>query len=330
MKTIIEEVKNTWQSENYSEYENQEGIEETSKHNVILTSDHELLTNKGWKTIKDITLNHKVATLNKDKIVLEWDNPSEIKSFFYEGEMVQISNQHVDFTVSKDSKIYSCVKDKFNLYKVSEIENDFNLLKDCVSLNEQKNRYITEMNRIWWFDELYILIAIYVCYKNKDDTLIIKDKKKITSVINFFNKYDIKYKNVSSEIILTDKVFVDYLKNYGFNEENPLPEWIFEMNHSDIRKFVFDIFKHLGDEKNIIVTDNKYLVSCIQRFSLSIRKYIHVSKDDNRYICEYKDFSEYFLPKAKKEIVNIKDKVYSISVQDKVFLIRRNMKYCWI
>jgi hypothetical protein len=70
------------------------------------TGDHEILTLKdGWKNIKEITLEDKVATLVDGKLV--YDHPTEVYAYEdYEGDMYEISNTSIDLRVSGCHKMF--------------------------------------------------------------------------------------------------------------------------------------------------------------------------------------------------------------------------------
>jgi hypothetical protein len=74
-----------------------------------LTDDHDVLTNNGWKSIKDVTLEDRVCTLN-DKQELEYSNPSQLYEFDCQNEDLY----HID-----DDYLYD------NIYK--DINEDFNV-----------------------------------------------------------------------------------------------------------------------------------------------------------------------------------------------------------
>lgn len=72
-----------------------------------LTLDHEVLTLDGWKYYNDLTMNDKIATLNKDTLKLEYNKPSKIHYYpKYKGKMYHIKNSTIDLKVTDEHRMY--------------------------------------------------------------------------------------------------------------------------------------------------------------------------------------------------------------------------------
>ena len=56
----------------------------------------EILTNEGWKFFKDLTRKEKVATLNLDGMLFEWQSPIAYIDEEYDGPMIHIKNRCID------------------------------------------------------------------------------------------------------------------------------------------------------------------------------------------------------------------------------------------
>lgn len=71
-----------------------------------LTLDHQVLTRNGWKNIYEISLNDKVATLNK-KGELEYQSPTHVWKYEnYDGMMYHIKNQAIDLSVTGNHRMW--------------------------------------------------------------------------------------------------------------------------------------------------------------------------------------------------------------------------------
>jgi len=66
--------------------------------------DVDVLTSAGWKSLKQITKNDLVATL--DNGVLKYDNPIDIYEFKYDGQIYKVRSQQVDIDVTIDHELY--------------------------------------------------------------------------------------------------------------------------------------------------------------------------------------------------------------------------------
>jgi len=86
----------------------------------------EVLTLDGWKSIKLITNDDKVATLKNNK--LEYDHPEEIINQYYEGDMYSLKSKYVNIECTTNH----------NLYIKEEDEQEYKLIKAEKVLNKNK------------------------------------------------------------------------------------------------------------------------------------------------------------------------------------------------
>lgn len=71
----------------------------------------ELFTKNGWKSVKDITKEDILATLNIDTNLLEYHKPLEVIQKKYKGNMVSIESQSISLLVTPNHRCY--VKNSF-------------------------------------------------------------------------------------------------------------------------------------------------------------------------------------------------------------------------
>nr|AYQ94561.1 RNA polymerase beta subunit protein b [Cylindrocapsa geminella] len=69
-----------------------------------LTPDHEVLTTKGWIPIAQITLQHKVAILDKGE--LNYDHPIQLHRYSHNGLMYNIQTPDLDLLVTLNHRMY--------------------------------------------------------------------------------------------------------------------------------------------------------------------------------------------------------------------------------
>ena len=65
----------------------------------------EVLTNNGWKSFKDLTFNDQIATL-KDGEYLEYQTPTDIMQYDFNGNMYHLQNRGVDIFVTDNHNLY--------------------------------------------------------------------------------------------------------------------------------------------------------------------------------------------------------------------------------
>lgn len=70
-----------------------------------LSMDHDVLTESGWKTFEQITMEDKIATLKNNKLVYE--HPTKLLYYpDYEGEMYHIKSQLIDLKVTGNHRMW--------------------------------------------------------------------------------------------------------------------------------------------------------------------------------------------------------------------------------
>ena len=87
------------------------------------TPDHEVLTEDGWIPIKEVTMDHKVASLNPETHEIEYHKPTERFEYDFDGQLYHIENQQIDLTVTQNHKMYVKKRnsDKYELIEARDI-----------------------------------------------------------------------------------------------------------------------------------------------------------------------------------------------------------------
>jgi hypothetical protein len=91
------------------------------------TSDHQVLTNSGWKFICDIDLNDKIACLSPqhDSDTLVYNNPILLQEYDYYGKLYKIKSEHIDLIVTPNHRMYVGDINGLN-YKISDAQDIYN------------------------------------------------------------------------------------------------------------------------------------------------------------------------------------------------------------
>lgn len=66
----------------------------------------EMLTEDGWKYVKEVNLNDTVCTLNGDTGVIEYQEPEAIHSYYYRGKMYKFCNRNIDLLVTPNHRLF--------------------------------------------------------------------------------------------------------------------------------------------------------------------------------------------------------------------------------
>jgi DNA-directed RNA polymerase II subunit RPB2 len=185
------------------------------KHMVLdkihcLTAEHDVLTTEGWIAINKINVNHKVATLNNNKLV--YTNPINIFHYEdYEGKMYNIKNKEIDLDVTLNHRMYIKI-DTNDEYILEKAENIIG------------KRVIYKNNAIYEeIDEAKLIITTLIGDGNEyitDDVRCADVFMKTTihagwsSIIEIIdNKYHVKI-NKNNNIIVNDGIIEDKVYDY--------------------------------------------------------------------------------------------------------------------
>ena len=142
-----------------------------------LTPDHDVLTISGWKKILDVTLEDKVATLNKNG-ELEYDNPLNIMNYpDYEGSMYYIKNQSIDLAVTGNHRMWVSKREN-DIWLPFDFERADQLLGKIVKYKKDakwiKDDYLIDMNEYKFSENL----PKWVFKLSRSQTLVLLSKLK--------------------------------------------------------------------------------------------------------------------------------------------------------
>jgi len=135
----------------------------------------DVLTSEGWVKLKDITMNHKVASL-VDDIKLEYVHPIDIYRFGYHGPMYKLRSNEIDLDVTIDHDMYVKLdnSNKFELIQAKEVIGKNVLYKSC-DLETEKSFTITLNNKS---EETYIYQGEVGCLEVPSHVFMIRQYGK--------------------------------------------------------------------------------------------------------------------------------------------------------
>lgn len=85
----------------------------TEDVNRCFSDDHSVLTKNGWKTVYELTKDDEVATWNQEKDVMEYQQPTGIPKYEYDGELIEYKNNRIDIAVTPNHRmLYQKMNDK--------------------------------------------------------------------------------------------------------------------------------------------------------------------------------------------------------------------------
>mgnify|MGYP003385804066 CR=1 FL=1 len=165
----------------------------------------EVLTDRGWLKIKDITLDDKIATL-VDGHKLVYDYPTGIYEFNYKGKMYKVCSQEVDLDVTIDHKMYAKKSDnnEFELYPASEIVGKkYKLKKNWINKNYDEHKlYEIKQSQYQYFTTLF------------DSYVKSSNQNVYNEIFNYINNLE------SPELELLCKHIFNDVNKYELNHNN--------------------------------------------------------------------------------------------------------------
>jgi len=222
------------------------------KYCIPKTAEAEVLTNKGWKKIEDITMDDEIATLDRHKY-LKYEKPVDVYNFKYNGKIYKLRSQLVDFDVTMDHELYVRKRDKkeFEFVQAKDIMGKrYNLKKDCINTNPDVATFdliegiSLDMNKwlkyfgIWMAEgwaNTYNEGTSSVCYQ----TTICQTKprvcEKIKEIITELNYKYCEHDN-NEKITISNKPLAQYMSKLSVGALNKsLPDWVWNLSQNQSR-----------------------------------------------------------------------------------------------
>jgi len=219
----------------------------------------QVLTNRGWQYIEDITMKDKIATL-VDGHKLVYENPTGIYQFNYTGKIYKVRSQQVDIDVTIDHQMYVKKRDceEFELLSAHKIVGEKYKFKTNWNNNNNNNNNNNENEQFILIDNMSInntIAKINSFTYNDFDMLEIIDKilkynkhelKYMCS--KFFNNQDNKYKlnvNETNEKIINILTHLIIQSGCSYKLENEFIQIIYEgieptINYDEIQDEIYD------------------------------------------------------------------------------------------
>jgi DNA-directed RNA polymerase II subunit RPB2 len=257
-----------------------------------LTLDHEVLTNKGWKYYNELTLEDKIATLNRETRELEYQKPTHLHYYpNYEGKMYEIKNSNINLNVTYEHRMY--------VAKTEESQFELIMAKDII------NKPVKYMKTAIWNKENKINCDIY---DNFDITQLSR-KKCDELVLSYVNNNSGYHKKWQSCLIGDDKLIL-FINKDNLNNCNNINDEC-KISEEDILKMadkIQHLCLHAGYYADIHNTSSNITVLInLNHKNVSIQ-------DDKNY---------------EERIYNYTGEVFCVTVPNEIFYVRRGGKACW-
>jgi DNA-directed RNA polymerase beta subunit len=239
-------------------------------------SDHEVLTNRGWVPIAEVTVQDQVATLKNGELI--YDHPLEVLHFpNYKGKMYHIANSSIDLDVTDNHRMWiSKMKNKvwlpYSLVKAEDIIGKH--VRYQKNANWEVEQYQFVLPAINGFNEKIVnmdswltFLGIWISEGWADNG--IKPSNGVTFCINKQRIKDVIFDVVKSlgysyhvsadeKMSIHDKQLHSYMLQLSVGAPNKfLPEWVWKLNMDQAQKLVYSLC--LGDGTFVKTNKDRFM-----------------------------------------------------------------------
>jgi DNA-directed RNA polymerase beta subunit len=250
----------------------------------------EVLTDKGWKKIKNITTEDKVAILDNDNV--KYECPLEIHEYDYDGKMYELKSQQVDLTVTPNHRLWVKRRDQ-SYFEFMEAKKAFGKRirhKKNANLFEPENpigelfivpkhingngKIVSE--KIVLMNDWLVFFGIWLAegWASKYKIFIAPHKARVRTAL------ETAIKNMGYHICKSTNVWriynvqlAAYMRPFSVGAINKfMPEWVWRLNKNQCRTLLSSM--ELGDghltksNSRVYYTSSKQLADDVTRLAL--------------------------------------------------------------
>ncbi|MBI2564741.1 hypothetical protein HYV79_02005, partial [Candidatus Woesearchaeota archaeon] len=324
------------------------------KHRECYDNKTQILTKSGWKLLKNLVKNEKVATLNPVTKELIFQRIKRKTEYKYSGKMVCFKNKRINLVVTPEHNIWakkitnhsdSIYKNQFGFKKAINLVGQENVQIKAINywkgqekkyfvlpkIKRKKYSHIRQVDKILmdlWLEFLgYYLSEGSFCYDKGHYNIYVSQSvestkyKKIKKCLNKI--YTWRYN--SGSFILSNKQLFEYLKQFGKAKDKFIPQKLLELPERQL-KILFDALM-CGDgtyrpKQYKYTTVSKKLADNVQELGLKLGYSVTTSKEvlnnpnhnDVYYVRLNKGSKIAYIRKNQSSLTNYHGKVYCVTV----------------
>ena len=269
-----------------------------------VTANHSILTSNGWISVTELTMNHKVATLDKDQNIV-YHSPTHVYKYKNPwGKMYKLKSQQVEIVATPNHRML--IKKRYG----SKYKDNFEFMtaEECFGkrLKYKKNannficdNYLTdfELNNIKYnIDNWLLLLGIWYAEGCVSGNYIniCAHKQRVKDVLNtILPKMNIEYKYINCEttkkmdiIIINDKSLVEYFRPLSVGAINKqLPEYVWSLRTENCKTLIEGLMLGDGYKTNnntyLYYTSSEKLADDVSRLALHSGWYANIRDRKN-------------------------------------------------
>ncbi len=312
----------------------------------------EVLTSSGWKLFRHVTYEDDIATLAQNDEI-EYQKPSNILSYPFNGEMVSASGASLDFKVTPNHMMY--IGDKhgsFRLSRADELPKECYIKSDATWTGGERVEEMTIGDKIIKMDNFLRFLAIYL--SDGDCTInngryrvrisqkknVIRYRKILNALHPSFNVIEECDKNCDGciQFVINNKELATYVSQFGQAHHKFIPEFVNHLPSDQIKTFLetYEIGDaHTRGTTVRYCTVSKTLASDMQELVLKSGngRSADIWKRTGIEYYEVKDRSfkngRHLHRDSMVDMVEYCGEVYCVEVPNHIIYVRRNGKAMW-
>lgn len=184
----------------------------------------QVLTENGWKEMKDICIKDRVATMDPNNNLV-YVNPSNKFEFDHDGEMYSYKNKHINIDCTLNHKLYIKPRNakKYKLIEANDIMGKMYRVKSFVDNNFDDINYIKIGNKNYQMNSILKLIGMYISDGSVNHNITylscLKDRKKNYN-LNCIRDLELDYIYSEDSYRIKDKEITNFLKQFGTSSKD--------------------------------------------------------------------------------------------------------------
>lgn len=284
-----------------------------------LTSDHDVLTSEGWRSISEISIHDYVATLNQNTGILVYQKPTEVFHYHnYKGTLYQIKNTDLDLLTTLNHRMFIRKRHitgtyctNYELIQAKEVMGKHYMYLKTANWTKKIYQFILpsmisnavlipekEVNMDAWltFFGLWIAEGWVTSSKNisQNNIQFCQFKNHMaSSLINALQTLGYNYYVIKGKLTIHDKQLWSYLNPLSLKARNKsLPSWVWVLSQEQVQLLLYSMCLADPIDKG---TSMSYYTSSIKLTDDIMRLALHAGWSSNKYL---------FLPKGT--VINVK------------------------
>ena len=278
---------------------------------LCLTPDHDVLTTEGWLPINQVTTDHTVATFNCETGELEYQKPTHIHHYEYNGKLYHIRNEQIDLMTTlnhrmlvKNGRITGTSLTDYSLVPAKDImgkrvrylktanwnKKDYQFVLPAITCYGNLTQPLLAVNMDAWLTFFGLWIAEGCIAKetkeNRRYEVVISQKKinTIKTIKQTITNLGYSYQVSNFNIRIFNKQLYKYLEPLSVRAPHKfLPPWVWELSQKQARLLLEGMW--LGDGSYTGSGNTKvYYTSSVQLADDVMRLALHAGWSGNKYL----------------------------------------------